>query len=66
MEDTKTKDAGHDTGRRSFLKLAGVSAPAAVALTAQADVAAAADTPVAGDGMRKTPHTDAYYKSARF
>lgn len=52
--------------RRAFLKLAGVAAPAAaVAAVAVPTEAAAAETG-AGEGLRKTPHVEAYLKSARF
>ena len=53
--------------RRDFLKLASVSAPAAVAAAtlsgpAQADTIAEE----AGEGLRDTAHTRAYYESLKF
>jgi hypothetical protein len=56
-----------DEGRRSFLKLAAVSAPAAAA-TAAGTTAAEAVEPegTEGKGLRKTPHVNAYLDSARF
>lgn len=52
--------------RRDFLKLAGTAAPAvAVAAVAAPGGAEAAETH-AGEGLRKTPHVEAYLKSARF
>lgn len=55
-----------DEGRRSFLKLATVGAPAAaVAAVATTDEAeAAAETQ--SEGLRDTPHVRAYLESARF
>ena len=56
-----------DASRRDFLKLAGAAAPAAVAAVAVSSEAdAAAVEKDAGEGLRMTPHTEAYYKSARF
>lgn len=55
-----------DEGRRNFLKLATVAAPA-TALTAVTTTQAAAETlQEAGDGLRKTAHVNAYLESARF
>lgn len=53
------------TDRRGFLKLAAVGAPAAAVAAAAApkEAQAAAET---GDGLRKTPHVQAYLDSARF
>ena len=60
--DTKT----NGESRRDFLKLAGTSAPAAVAL-AVTGTSASADTTVAqGEGMVKTDHVQKYLDSARF
>lgn len=60
-------DKKADEGRRSFLKLAGVSAPAAAVLaTMSPEEAAAAELEAAGDGMRKTEHVKTYLESARF
>ena len=59
------KQAGES--RRDFLKLASTAAPAAVAAAVVAPKGAeAADASAAGEGLRKTPHTEAYLKSARF
>jgi len=56
-----------DEGRRGFLKLATVGAPAAAAaaVVAPTEDAEAAEA-VQGEGLRKTPHVEAYLKSARF
>ncbi len=55
-----------DTGRRSFLKLAALSAPVA-AVGAVSPGEAAADAPEAqGSGLRRTAHVEAYLASARF
>ena len=61
MDDKKKGE----TSRRDFLKLAGASAPAAVAAAAIAPTEAAADEPQ-GSGYRKTEHVKAYLASARF
>ena len=58
----KKKDGA---SRRDFLKLAGTSAPAAVAVLATG-TAASAETPEEGSGMRKTDHVKKYLASARF
>lgn len=55
-----------DASRRDFLKLAGAAAPAAAAAAVVAPEAAKADEHQTGEGLRKTPHTEAYLKSARF
>ncbi len=56
-----------DEGRRNFLKLAGASAPAAVAAMAvTAEEAEAIELEAAGEGLRKTAHVKAYLDSARF
>ncbi|WP_112323220.1 twin-arginine translocation pathway signal protein [Oceanibium sediminis] len=53
--------------RRDFLKLASVSAPAAVAtLAVSGTEAAAAPEDAKGSGLRDTAHTRAYLDSARF
>ncbi len=59
----ETKKA--DEGRRNFLKLLGVSAPAAAATAVTGEKAEAAEEPQ-GTGMRKTAHVQAYLDSARF
>ena len=51
-----------DEGRRNFLKLAAVGAPAPVATTEEAEAA----TEAQGEGLRKTAHVKAYLESARF
>lgn len=61
MSDKKT-----DEGRRSFLKLAGISAPAAAALAVAPETAEAAEIETAGEGLRKTAHVKKYLESARF
>ena len=61
--DDKKKDG---TSRRDFLKLAGASAPAAVAAAAIAPAEAAAEATPQGSGYRKTEHVKAYLASARF
>ncbi|MEO1536874.1 MAG: twin-arginine translocation signal domain-containing protein [Pseudomonadota bacterium] len=61
MDEKKKEGAS----RRDFLKLAGTSAPAAVALTAVGSEATAeeADT---GSALKKTEHVKKYLASARF
>ena len=55
-----------DTGRRDFLKLAGL-APAAAATAAIAPQGAAAETAeTASDGLRRTEHVEKYLETARF
>ncbi|NNE82247.1 MAG: twin-arginine translocation pathway signal protein [Silicimonas sp.] len=51
--------------RRDFLKLAGTSAPAAVAAAA-IGTEAAADEAVEGSALKKTEHVKKYLASARF
>ncbi|TDL79515.1 twin-arginine translocation pathway signal protein [Palleronia sediminis] len=64
---TTPAEAGTDTGRRGFLKLAIAAAPAAAVTAAGGQAAAAtAETETAGSGLRKTAHTKAYWDSARF
>jgi len=62
------QDTGDGASRRDFLKLASVSAPAAVAAVAVggADTAAAAGLPTGETVMQDTAHTRAYLSSARF
>ena len=60
------KERTTDEGRRNFLKLGAVSAPAAAALMAGSEGAEAAELQDAGEGLRKTPHVKAYLDSARF
>lgn len=54
------------SGRRDFLKLAGLSAPAAAAAIAAGVSEAEAKPKEAGDRMQDTAHTRAYLASARF
>ena len=55
------------TSRRGFLKLAGVSAPAAaVAVTAGTTQAEAQPVDLTSETMQDTEHTRAYFDSARF
>ena len=63
MDDDKKKDGA---SRRDFLKLAGTSAPAAVAAIAVGTTEAAAEEAVEGSGLRKTEHVKKYLASARF
>lgn len=56
-----------EKSRRDFLKLASVSAPAAVAaVTLSGTDAEAVETSTEGSGLRDTDHTRAYFESARF
>ena len=52
--------------RRDFLKLAGLSAPAAAAAVAAGVSEAEAKAEEAGDRMQDTAHTRAYFASAKF
>ena len=61
------KDDSVQQVRRSFLKLAAATAPAAVAATALSGTAAkAVELEEAGSGLRDTAHTQAYFESAKF
>ncbi|HIP22520.1 MAG TPA: twin-arginine translocation signal domain-containing protein [Rhodobacteraceae bacterium] len=61
------KDDSIKADRRSFLKLAAATAPAAVAATALSGTAAkAVELEEAGSGLRDTAHTRAYFDSAKF
>lgn len=62
--DAKKKKDGNS--RRDFLKLAGTSAPAAVAAMAVGATEAAADEVAQGSGLKKTEHVKKYLASARF
>ena len=62
-EKKKNKEAA---SRRDFLKLAGTSAPAAVAAVAVGASEAAAEEVTPGSGLQKTEHVKQYLKSARF
>lgn len=57
---------GPTTGRRDFLKLATVAAPAAALAAVAAPGAAGAAAPAVGDGYRETDHVRKYLDSARF
>lgn len=63
MDNDKKKEGA---SRRDFLKLAGTSAPAAVAAVAIGTTEAAAEEVVEGSGLRKTEHVKKYLASARF
>jgi hypothetical protein len=66
-KQTGNKDTVTDESRRGFLKLASVSAPAAVATVAlTGTTAGAAEMEQGGNGLRDTAHTRAYFDSARF
>ena len=54
-----------DEGRRDFLKLAGVAAPAAAVAAVAAPKTAMAEAPKSS-GLRKTEHVKKYLDSARF
>ena len=54
------------SSRRDFLKLAGTSAPAAVAAVAVGTTEAAAEEAVEGSALKKTEHVKKYLASARF
>ena len=55
------------TSRRDFLKMASVTAPAAVAAVALTGTEAEAEAlEQEGSGVRDTAHTRAYFESARF
>jgi len=61
------KDDSIKADRRSFLKLAAATAPAAVAATALSGTAAkAVELEEAGSGLRDTAHTKAYFESMNF
>ena len=60
--DQKKKDG---KSRRDFLKLAGTSAPAAVAAAA-IGTEAAADEAAPGSALKKTEHVKKYLASAKF
>ncbi|MEM9643175.1 MAG: twin-arginine translocation signal domain-containing protein [Pseudomonadota bacterium] len=53
--------------RRDFLKLAGTAAPVAAVVAASGGKSAeAAEPDLSRETMQDTPHTRAYYDSARF
>ena len=57
---------GEPRNRRDFLKLASASVPAAAVAAAAGTTAQAATMEDTGEGLRDTPHTRAYFESARF
>jgi hypothetical protein len=57
---------GEKANRRDFLKLASVSVPAAAVAVVAGGAAEAAVPDDRGERMQDTPHTRAYYESARF
>ena len=57
---------GESTKRRDFLKLASLSVPAAAVVAATGTGAEAATVEDGSEGLRDTPHTRAYFESARF
>ena len=63
MDAKKKKDGA---SRRDFLKLAGTSAPAAVAAMAVSAGDASAEEITEGSGLKKTEHVKKYLASARF
>ena len=60
------KDDNDTTSRRSCLKLASLATPAAVAVAATAGEASEALPDPTSEKMQDTPHTRAYFQSARF
>jgi hypothetical protein len=61
------QDKSETASRREFLKMASVSAPAALAAVAvSGGTAEAADVEDTGSGLRDTAHTRAYFDSAKF
>ena len=55
-----------DEGRRGFLKMATLGAPAAAAAAVVTTDQAEAAPEETGEGLRKTAHVKAYLESARF
>ena len=60
------KEESANFGRRNFLKLAAVSAPAVAAVAASGTAVQAAELNETGQGMRDTLHTKAYFETAKF
>ncbi len=61
------QDNGETSSRRDFLKMASVSAPAALAAVAVSGSAVeAAEPDQNGSGLQDTAHTRAYFESAKF
>ena len=52
--------------RRDFLKLGAMAAPAAAATAVGSQASADEMTDDLNEGLRKTPHTEAYLASTRF
>jgi hypothetical protein len=60
-------DMDQTSSRRGFLKMVGVSAPAAIAaVTASGGTAEASTDDQTSSGLQDTAHTRAYLDSARF
>lgn len=67
MQDQDDRDAGEGNSRRDFLKLASISAPAAIVTLAGQRAEAEEETITYGDTrLRSTRHTRAYFNAARF
>ena len=66
MKRPEQAEPKEGAGRRDFLKLAVLSAPAAVAATAVGGTAEAAEADPTSTKMQDTAHTRAYFDSARF
>jgi len=60
------KKGKNGASRRDFLKIAGTSAPAAVAAVAVGTTEASADEAKPGSALKKTEHVKKYLASARF
>ncbi len=61
------QDKGEINSRREFLKMASVSAPAALAAVAvSGEAAQAAEPDQNASGLQDTAHTRAYFESAKF
>lgn len=62
-----SKDGERDVDRRGFLRAAALGAPATAVLVATGtDADASQAAAEGGSGLRRTPHVDAYLKTARF
>lgn len=55
-----------DEGRRSFLKLSAAAPAVAAAAAMGAESAQAAEAAPKAGGLQDTPHTRAFYETARF
>ncbi len=60
------KEQSAENSRRSFLKLAAVSAPAVAVAAATGTAAQATELEENGSGLRDTAHTKAYFETAKF